>query len=124
MKYSILVHEFSFNKIKNGTRKIGVHLFDKQAQQIKLHDVLEMHNSANGEILNCEVTGIAIFDNFSDLIDALTPQALGYDNKNEVMIRLARVYPEKMQKAMNAVGFFTRPLVEKVNIKYRPEMER
>ncbi len=124
MKYSIQVHEFSFNKIKNGTRKIGVHLFDKQAQQIKLHDVLEMHNSSNGEILNCEVMGIAIFDNFSDLVDALTPQALGYDNKKEVMIRLARVYPEKMQKAMNAVGFFTRPLVEKVNIKYRPEMER
>lgn len=124
MKYSIQVHEFSFNKIKNGTRKIGVHLFDKQAQQIKLHDVLEMHNSSNEEILNCEVMGIAIFDNFSDLVDALTPQALGYDNKKEVMIRLARVYPEKMQKAMNAVGFFTRPLVEKVNIKYRPEMER
>ena len=56
MKYSMIVHEFSFNKIKSGNRKIGVHLLDKKAQQIKLHDVLEMHNSSTGEELNCEVT--------------------------------------------------------------------
>lgn len=33
MKYQITIHEFSFNKIKSGSRKIGVHLFDKKAQQ-------------------------------------------------------------------------------------------
>lgn len=124
MKYSIVVHEFSFNKIKNGSRKIGVHLLDKKAQQIKLHDVLEMHNSATGEQLDCEVTGIGIFDNFDDLVDALTPQALGYDNKEEVMIRLARIYPKDMQRELNAVAFFIKLLVERVNIKVRPEMER
>lgn len=36
MKYPILVHEFSFNKIKNGSRKVGVHLLDKKSQQVKL----------------------------------------------------------------------------------------
>lgn len=60
MKYPILVHEFSFNKIKNGSRKVGVHLLDKKSQQVKLHDILEMHNRANGEVIECEVKGIAI----------------------------------------------------------------
>ena len=65
MKYALPVHEFSFNKIKNGTRKVGVHLFDNKSQQIKLHDILEMNNTSNNEKLECEVLGIAIFDNFT-----------------------------------------------------------
>ncbi|MBS4773873.1 MAG: hypothetical protein KHX55_06330 [Proteobacteria bacterium] len=124
MKYSIPVHEFSFNKIKNGTRKIGVHLLDKKAQQIKLHDVLEMCNSSTSEKLNCEVTGIAVFDNFNDLVDALGHQSLGYDNKEEVMIRLARIFPQEAQAALNAVAFFIKPLHERMNIKQRTEIER
>lgn len=124
MKYSISVHEFSFNKIKNGSRKVGVHLLDKQTQQVKLGDVLEMRNSSNGEVLNCEVKGIALFDNFEDLVEALSPQALGYPNKTEVMVRLERMYPQNMQKAFNAVGFFLKPMVEKVNVKVRDELER
>ena len=124
MKYPMIVHEFSFNKIKNGSRKIGVHLLDKKAQQVKLHDVLEMHNEVTGEKLNCEVTGIAIFDNFSDLIDALTPQALGYDNKEEIMLRLERIYSREQQEELNAVGFFIRPIADKEYMRYYPENAR
>ncbi len=124
MKYSIPVHEFSFNKIKNGSRKIGVHLLDKKAQQIKLHDIIEMCNSSTSEKICCEVTGIAIFDNFDDLINALGYQALGYDNKEEVMLRLARIYPQEAQRELNAVAFFIKPQFEKINLKYRSEIER
>ena len=124
MKYSLVVHEFSFNKIKSGSRKIGVHLFDKKAQQVKLHDILEMQNAATGEKLECEVVGIAIFDNFDDLVDAVTPQALGYHDKEEIMIRLNRIYPVELQKELNAVGFFIKVLPDMVNVKLRPENER
>lgn len=124
MKYSMVVHEFSFNKIKSGSRKIGVHLLDKKAQQVKLHDVLEMHNAVTGEELNCEVVGIAIFDNFNDLIDALTPQALGYDNKEEIILRLNRIYSTELQKELDAVGFFIRPIADKEYVHFHPENER
>ena len=109
MKYPILVHEFSFNKIKNGSRKVGVHLLDKKSQQVKLHDILEMHNRANGEVIECEVKGIAIFDNFKDLVEALSPQALGYDSEEEVLIRLNRMYSIDLQRELNAVAFFIAP---------------
>ena len=45
MKYAIDVHDFSFKKIKNGTRRISIHLFDKNAQQIKLNDTINMRNT-------------------------------------------------------------------------------
>ncbi|MBQ7285675.1 MAG: hypothetical protein IJW72_05435 [Alphaproteobacteria bacterium] len=124
MKYSIPTHEFSFNKIKNGNRKIAVYLLDKKAQQIKLHDIIEMTNQSTGEKLSCKIMGIAIFDNFDDLIDSLGFQPLGYDNKKEVMIRLARIFPQEAQKALNAVAFFIKPIFERINNKLRPEIER
>ena len=124
MKYTLPVHEFSYNKIKNGSRKVGVHIFDKNAQQIKIHDILELCNTSTKEKLSCEVLGIAVFDNFNDLIDALTPQALGYNNKKEVMLRLERIYPLKVQKACNCVGFFLKKIDDDVNFNVRPELER
>lgn len=124
MKYALPVHEFSFNKIKNGTRKVGVHLFDKHAQKIKIHDVLEIHNTSNSETLECEVLGIAVFDNFNDLVDALSPQALGYKDKKEVLLRLNRIFSADAQKACNVVGFFLKKLDDEVNFNLRPELER
>ena len=60
-----------------------------------------MRNSSTGEHLECKVKGIAIFDNFNDLVDALGAEALGYDNKKEVLIRLERVYPAILQQKLN-----------------------
>ena len=51
MKYSIDVHEFSFNKIKNGNRKIAVNLFDKNSQKIKINDILDIRNISTNERL-------------------------------------------------------------------------
>jgi len=62
--------------------------------------------------------------NFDDLIDSLGFQPLGYDNKKEVMIRLARIFPQEAQKALNAVAFFIKPIFERINNKLRPEIER
>jgi ASC-1-like (ASCH) protein len=124
MKYTIEVHEFSFNKVKYGARKIGIHLLDKKAQMIKLHDILDMCNISTNEHLECEVKGIALFDNFSDMIDALGPQPLGYDNKDEIMLRLNRIFPPEAQEALNAVAFFIEPHIEKLPQLTRGEIER
>lgn len=124
MKYSIDVHEFSFNKIKNGTRKVGVHLFDENAQQIKLHDILNMRNISNGERLECTIKGIALFDNFDDLIDCIGAAPLGYDNKKELMLRLERMYPQKEQNKYSAVAFFLELVSEKPRLVMRDEIER
>ena len=124
MKYCIDVHEFSFNKIKNGKRKISVHLFDKNSQKIKIFDIINIRNASTNEHIYCIVKGIAIFDNFNDLIDALKPQSLGYANKNEIIVRLNRIFTKELQQSLNAVAFFIEPQYEKINIIERGEYER
>ena len=124
MKYSFDIHEFSFNKIKNGTRKVGIHLLDKRAQQVKLGDILDMRNASTGEHLECIVKGIGIFDNFNDAIDALGAKVFGYVNKNELMVRLERIYPKELQRELNAVTFFLEPMFSKIRLKERDGMER
>ncbi|MBE6467921.1 MAG: hypothetical protein E7004_04960 [Alphaproteobacteria bacterium] len=124
MKYIIDAHEFSFNKIKNGSRKIAIHLFDKNAQKIKINDILEIRNISNKESLECIVKGLAIFDNFNDLTDSLTPQALGYKNKEEVLIRINRMFSKELQQNLNSVAFFLEPRYERVNFIERGEYER
>ncbi len=124
MKYAIDVHDFSFKKIKNGTRRISIHLFDKNAQQIKLNDTINMRNTVTEEHLECNIKGIAIFDNFDDLIDILGYEALGYDNKKEVMVRIKRIFPLELQKNLNAVAFFLEKITDKPNLIERGEIER
>lgn len=106
MKYHIDVHEFLLNKIKNGSRKVVIHLFDKNAQKIDIGDVLDVHSATSGNNIECIVKGIAIFDNFRDMIDVLTPQTLGYDNEKEIMVRINRMFPQNLQRSLNCVAFF------------------
>lgn len=54
----------------------------------------------------CQVLGTAVFDNFSNMVDCLTPQMLGYDNKEEVILRLNRAYSLDMQKNFNVMAIF------------------
>ena len=101
--------EFSFSRIKNGY-KIDVRLFDKKRQALKIGDTIEYTNINNrSEKTDCLVQGIAIFDNFNVLIDCLTPQMLGFKDKNEILLRLSRIYPPEMQTKFNVMAIFVCP---------------
>ena len=98
--------EFSFNRIKAG-RKVDMRLFDKKRQSLKIGDVIEYENLNNPhEHLLCQVLGTAVFDNFGNMVDCLTPQLLGYDNKEEVILRLNRAYSLEQQKDFNVMAIF------------------
>lgn len=106
MQYKMDLSEFSFNKIKAG-RRVDMRLFDKKRQNLKIGDVIEYENINNPrERMECLVLGTAVFDNFSNMVDCLTPQLLGYDNKEEVILRLNRTYSLEMQKDFNVMAIF------------------
>lgn len=101
MQYKMDLSEFSFNKIK-ARRRVDMRLFDKKRQSLKIGDMIEYENINNPhEHIECLVQGMAVFDNFSNLIDCLTPQMLGYDNKEEIILRLNRAYSLDLQKNFN-----------------------
>ena len=121
MKYTMKSNYISFNKMKNNECHVEVRLFDKKRQQLKIGDVIEFVNSRTQEKLLTQLRGIAIFENFEDMVDYLTPQLLGYDDKDELMLRLERLYPADMVSKFNLVGLFVKNMTAELLEKARNE---
>lgn len=121
MKYTMKSNYISFNKMKNNECHVEVRLFDKKRQQLKIGDVIEFVNSRTQEKLLTQLRGIAIFENFEDMVDYLTPQLLGYDNKDELMLRFKRLYPADMVSKFNLVGLFVKNMMTELLEKARDE---
>ena len=107
MKYQMDLGEFSFNKIKSG-RRVDMRLFDKKRQSLKIGDTIEYVNTNNP----------------AERIECLTPQMMGYDNKNEVLVRLNRAYSKEMQKNFNVVAIFIKDVTPPIIEILRGENER
>ena len=124
MQYKMDLSEFSFNKIKAG-RRVDMRLFDKKRQSLKIGDIIEYENINNPhEHIECLVQGMAVFDNFSNLIDCLTPQMLGYDDKEEIILRLNRAYSLDLQKNFNVVAIFIKNVASALNLTRSDNFER
>lgn len=124
MQYKMDLSEFSFNKIKAG-RRVDMRLFDKKRQSLKIGDMIEYENINNPhEHIECLVQGVAVFDNFSNMIDCLTPQMLGYDNKEEIILRLNRAYSLDLQKNFNVVAIFIKNVAPALNLTRSANFER
>lgn len=124
MQYKMDLIEFSFNKIKAG-RRVDMRLFDKKRQSLKIGDIIEYENINNPhEHIECLVQGMAVFDNFSNLIDCLTPQMLGYDDKEEIILRLNRAYSLDLQKNFNVVAIFIKNVASALNLTRSDNFER
>ena len=121
MKYTMESNYISFNKMKNNECHVEVRLFDKKRQQLKIGDVIEFVNSRTQEKLLTQLRGIAIFENFEDMVDYLTPQLLGYDDKDELMLRFERLYPADMVSKFNLVGLFVKNMTAELLEKARNE---
>ena len=124
MQYKMDLSEFSFNKIKAG-RRVDMRLFDKKRQSLKIGDMIESENINNPhEHIECLVQGMAVFDNFSNMIDCLTPQMLGYDDKEEIILRLNRAYSLDLQKNFNVVAIFIKNVAPALNLTRSANFER
>ena len=124
MQYKMDLSEFSFNKIKAG-RRVDMRLFDKKRQSLKIGDMIEYENINNPhEHIECLVQGMAVFDNFSNMIDCLTPQMLGYDDKEEIILQLNRAYSLDLQKNFNVVAIFIKNVAPALNLTGSANFER
>lgn len=124
MQYKMDLSEFSFNKIKAG-RRVDMRLFDKKRQSLKIGDMIEYENINNPhEHIECLVQGMAVFDNFSNMIDCLTPQMLGYDDKEEIILRLNCAYSLDLQKNFNVVAIFIKNVAPALNLTRSANFER
>lgn len=101
---------FSFDKIVNGTKRVEVKLFDEEHQKIKLNDVIEFVCQDTNERVLCLVRGLLVFERCDDLVALLPSKVFGYDNKEEVRIRLNRRFSFEEQLFNHVVGILIMPL--------------
>lgn len=110
MKYVMSIMQLPFNKILDGSKKIEPRLYDEKRQKVKVCDVIEFVNASTDEKVKCLVKGIAVFENFKDLVTYMPLELFGYDNKEEIHVRLERLATEQEQNEFGVVGFIIEPI--------------
>lgn len=98
---------------------MDIRLFDKKIQQIRLNDTIEYINIENNEKTWSVVRGVAIFENFDSLIDVVPPQLIGYEDKEEIRVRINRMYRQEEQRECFACGLFIEELELNLRDKFR-----
>lgn len=110
MKHTMYLMRFAFDKIVNGTKRVEVRLFDEEHHKIKLNDVIEFVCQETSERVLCLVRGILVFERCDDLVALLPAKVFGYDNKEEVRLRLNRRFSFEEQLLNHVLGLIIMPL--------------
>lgn len=104
MKHVMSLQRFSFEKILNGSKKIDVRLFDEKRQMIRPNDLIEFVCRELDERLMCVVKAFLVFDTADNMVDVLPPSLFGYDNREEIRVRLRRLFPKEAQLKYGVMG--------------------
>lgn len=112
MKYRMTIRPLALKKIRENGKRIELRLLNEEWRKLRLHDVIEFVSEKEEDKLLCLVHGVIIFETFDEIIDSLPVRYFGYDNKEEVKIRINRLYPLQEQKNHNVIGIFIIPLQE------------
>jgi ASC-1-like (ASCH) protein len=105
-RQTIDVYPFAYNKILGGRRKIDIRPYSKRFHSLRVGDVIDYVNIETKNRVSREVKGIALFDDFDTLIEMLSHDLIGYDNKEEIKIRVDRMYPKALQKENGVCALF------------------
>jgi ASC-1-like (ASCH) protein len=114
----IEVYPFAYSKIASGVRKIDIRPYYDKIRNVKVGDSIDYINAVDNKRATRKVTGIAIFDDFDTTIKMLDPELIGYENREEIRVRVERMYSkEDIKKHGVCALFIDIPSVKKpVNI--------
>lgn len=88
----IEVYPFAYNKILGGQRKIDIRPYTERLHSLRVGDMIEYVNAETQTRVAREVKGIALFDSFDTLIKMLPAELIGYSSKEEIRVRIERMY--------------------------------
>ncbi len=94
-KNEIEVYPFAYSKIANGTRKIDIRPYYEKFHNIQVGDKIDYVNVVDKKKTTRKVTGIAVFDDFDTTLKMLDPELIGYENREEVKVRVERMYAKE-----------------------------
>ncbi|MBR2274054.1 MAG: hypothetical protein IJ864_04440 [Alphaproteobacteria bacterium] len=117
-KNVIRVYPFSYNKILGGQRKIDIRPYTPNLHHLRVGDEVEYLNIETGTTTLREIKGIALFADFETLINSLPPEMIGYRDREEIRIRVERLYPKSQPNEFGVCALF----IEEPNIKKRMKL--
>ncbi len=105
-KQIIEVYPFAYHKIMEGQRKIDIRPYTKRLHRLRIGDIVEYTNIETQATVAKEIKGIALFRDFDMLIDMLPPKMIGYDNKEEIHVRIERMYSRQEERECGVCALF------------------
>ena len=106
IKQTIEVYPFSYNKILGGQRKIDIRPYSERLHHLRVGDIIEYVNAETQSRVAREVKGIALFHDFDTLIDAFPPEQIGYNTREEIRLRIERMYSKEEQSKNGVCALF------------------
>lgn len=106
MKQIINIYPFAYHKILGGQRKIDIRPYSKRLHDLHVGDMVEYTNIETQESVAKEVKGIALFQNFETLINMLPPEMIGYHSREEVRLRIERMYSRREEREYGVCALF------------------
>lgn len=106
IKQIIEVYPFSYNKILGGQRKIDIRPYSERLHRLRVGDIIEYVNAETQSRVAREVKGIALFHNFDTLIKVLPPELIGYNSREEIRLRIERMYSKEEQSQYGVCALF------------------
>ncbi|MEI6353052.1 MAG: ASCH domain-containing protein [Candidatus Nomurabacteria bacterium] len=98
------LHNESFEKIKNGSKKIEARLLDEKRKLIKVGDKILFLNRENSETLMREVKDIIFAISFERLLIDRNIKDFGYDTKEEFLEVLYQFYSKEDEEKLGVIG--------------------
>ena len=119
MKHILKIHAFSFKKIVDGSKTIDIRLFNEKHQLIRPNDIIEFVCDELNERILCLVKAFLVFDTADNMIDVLPPSLFGYPNREEIKVRVRRLFSIDDQLKYNVMGIIIDCLDKKCHIQKR-----
>lgn len=104
--HKIEVYPFSYNKLINNLRKIDIRPYTKKLHSISVGDTIEYINLETKDCIKRKVTGIALFNDFKTLVKMLPHDLIGYNSKEEVSLRIERMYKKSDEEQFGVCALF------------------
>jgi ASC-1-like (ASCH) protein len=94
---------FYFERIKEGTKKIELRLYDEKRQKINIGDSI-VFSDGNSQEVKTIVKGLLRYDSFEDIIKDFTPDVFGTQDTSTLLKDLQVFYPPEKQSLNGILG--------------------
>lgn len=107
MRHEMKLTEGPFGRMEAGRKTLELRLYDEKRQKIQLGDeiLFSLLPSVNRTLLT-KVTGLLVYPTFSEMLSDLSPELLGYEEKDRSYLKTSmyEIYTPEEEKKYGVLG--------------------